>query len=254
MTKILRDTWLIFQQNMFITLKNPVFAVVGLFNPLCFLILFAPLLKSLATLPHFGSGDPLTMFLPGLLIMMSLYATSYVGFGLIGEIRVGMLERFWVSPVSRVALVLGRALRDVMVLLVQSLLLIGFSYISGLKASGAGIIITLGLVALVGLVLSSLSYTLALLLKDEKALAAVINFFLLPTQFLAGVTLPLTLGPKWIQTVAHYNPLYYAVEGSRALFAGNFSDQSIFISFTLMILLSFLTSWFLIRTYRTNAV
>jgi ABC-2 type transport system permease protein len=252
--KIIRDTWLIFKHNLVITLRNPVFVLVGLFQPICFLVLFAPLLKSLTVIPAFAISNPLSMYIPGLMIMMGMYGTSYAGFSLITEWRGGILERLWVSPASRIALVLGKALRDVVVLLAQSIILIGLSFFFGLEANFTGICITLALVGLIGITLSSCSYTLALLLKEEKALAATINFFLLPIQLLAGVTLPLTLAPQWLKTLAKYNPLYHTVEGARDLFAGNLSTSSVYFSFVLMALLSIITVYFLIRTYKNKAV
>ncbi len=34
---------------------------------------------------------------------------------------------------------------------------------------------------------------------------------------LAGVLLPLSLGPKWLQIIAYVNPMYYVVEAARVL-------------------------------------
>jgi ABC-2 type transport system permease protein len=252
--KVLRDTWLIFKRSLLITLRNPVFVIVGLFQPICFLVLFAPLLKSLASIPHFLIGNPMTMFIPGLVIMMGMYGTSYAGFSLITDLRQGIIERLWVSPVSRIALVLGKSLRDVVILLGQSIFLILLSFFFDLEANIVGILVTLGLVALIGLTLSSASYILALLLKEEKALAATINFFILPLQLLSGITLPLTLAPQWIKTTAHYNPLYHTVEGARALFAGNFTHEAVLVSFILMSLLSIASTYALVRTYKTRSV
>ena len=47
-------------------------------------------------------------------------ATFFVGFGLIAELRAGVIERTRVTPVSRLALLLGRSLRDVVTLLFQA--------------------------------------------------------------------------------------------------------------------------------------
>src|ERR1700730_8599789 len=71
--KLLYDTRLIFLRSLQITLRNPVWIVFGLFQPLCFLLLFAPLLEKIAGNPAFGSSNSLTVFTPGLLIMIALY-------------------------------------------------------------------------------------------------------------------------------------------------------------------------------------
>src|SRR5579859_3505776 len=113
---LMYDTALIFHRSLQRTLRNPVWIFFGLFQPLCFLLLFAPLLEKLTSNPAFGSDNSLTVFTPGLLIMIALYGTSFVGFGFIDDIRSGVIERFRVTPINRTALLLGRVLRDVFIL------------------------------------------------------------------------------------------------------------------------------------------
>ena len=50
--KLLRDTWLIFQRQMQLVLRNPVWVIIGVVQPLYFLFLFGPLLK-----PALGVAD-----------------------------------------------------------------------------------------------------------------------------------------------------------------------------------------------------
>ena len=175
--KLLNDTMLMYTYMMRATLRNPIFVVIGLFNPLCFLFLYAPLLKELSNTAYFSGANTLAIFLPGLLVMMGMYATSYAGFKLIDEIRTGLIERLWVSPVSRLGIILGRQLRDLTILLIQALILIGLAFAIGLDADLTGVVLTLLLVLLVGTSLAACSYILALLFKEEEALAASINFF-----------------------------------------------------------------------------
>ena len=49
----------------------------------------------------------------------------------------------------------------------------------------------------------------------------------LPLLLLSGVLLPLTLAPAWLRTLSAINPLAYAVDASRALFAGSLDDPSL---------------------------
>ena len=252
--KLLNDTLLMYKYTLRATLRNPIFVIIGLFNPLCFLFLYAPLLTELSQTSYFSGANTLSIFMPGLLVMMGMYASSYAGFKLIDEIRTGFIERLWVSPISRVALVLGRALRDMTFLLFQTSILVILSLFWGLEANIWGIMGTLLLVILVGMTLSSCSYILGLVFREEEALAASINFFIVPLQLLSGITLPLALAPLWLKRMAHCNPLSHVVDGSRSLFLGNFNDTSVFVSFTLMILLASFTLYALLRTYRSKAV
>jgi ABC-2 type transport system permease protein len=248
--RLFRDTWLLFGRELRVTLREPVWIFFGLFQPICFLLLFAPLLDGLAQTPGFPAGGALNVFTPGLLILMGMYGAAFVGFGLIADLRAGVIERLRVTPVSRLALLLGRALRDMLVLIVQSVLLILAAWPLGLHIEPLGILISLGLVALIGLALAACSYALALLLKSEDALAPTINFFVLPLQLLSGITLPLSLAPQWIRSVSAFNPLSYAVDAARALFNGLYQDPSVLQGFAALLIITLLSCWWAARAFR----
>ena len=57
----------------------------------------------------------------------------------------------------------------------------------------------------------------------------------LPTLLLAGVLLPIVLGPTWLRVLAHFDPLYYVVVGARALAAGSFSSDHVWQAFAVIV-------------------
>ncbi len=248
--KLLRDTWLIFQRNLIAILRNPVWVIIGLIQPILYLGLFAPLLDGIAKSPGFPPGGALTVFLPGLLIQLALFGAAFVGFGLIPELRSGLIERMRVTPVSRLALFLGRAGRDILVLLVQSIVLVVVAIPFGLEVDFAGFLITLGLLTLIGLVMTSFSYATALALKSEDALAPVLNTVVLPTMLLSGVLLPMTLAPAWLRAVSSVNPLKHAVDATRALFTGHLTDSSVARGLIIMGVLTILAVWWAVQSFR----
>jgi ABC-2 type transport system permease protein len=225
--KLLRDTWLIFERSLSLTLHNPVWVAVGLIQPLFFLILFGPLLEPLAGAPGFPGGNAFNVFVPGLLIQLALFGTAFVGFELIAQLRYGVIERMRVTPVSRLALLLGRALRDVLILLVQAVLLVVAALPFGLRVNLLGMAVMLGLLALIGLLMVSISYALALWLRSEDALAPLLNTVTMPLLLLSGILLPMTLAPLWLRAISRLDPLSYAVDAARALFNERLADTSI---------------------------
>ncbi len=94
------------------------------------------------------------------------------------------------------------------------------------------------MLALVGLVMAPLSYTIALWLKSEDALAPFLNAIALPLLLLSGILLPMTLAPKWLQVMAAINPLSHAVNALRAVFIGNFADPEVYWGVGLLIVLA----------------
>lgn len=236
--RTLRDTWLIFERSMILTLRNPVWLIMGLMQPILYLVLFGPLLKNIASMPGFPPGGAFNVFVPGILVMTALFSSAFVGFGLCDELREGVVERMRVTPMSRVAMLLGRSLRDVVLLLAQALVLVALAVPFGLSINGAGVVVAFCLLALVGLVMSPMSYTLAIVLGSEDALAPTINAIALPLLLLSGVMLPMSLAPGWLQTLATFNPLYYAVVATRDLFNASFGDREVVVGVVVMVVLA----------------
>lgn len=236
--KIVRDIWLVFERYMGLFLRNPAPVVIGIVQPLLYVLLFAPLLKSIATTRGFPPGGAYNVFVPGLIIQLGLFGAASVGFGLIHELRIGVIERMRVTPVSRLALLLGRALRDVLTLVVQALIIVLLSLPFGLSIHPAGLLIVLGLLALIGLLFASIAYALALWLKSEDSYAPLIFTASLPLLLLSGVLLPLTLAPDWLRRVADANPLSYAVDAARAVFNDHLADASVVKGVAIMAVLA----------------
>jgi ABC-2 type transport system permease protein len=188
--------------------------------------------------------------MPGLLIQLGMFGCAFVGFGLIAELRAGVIERMRVTPVSRLALLLGRAFRDVLILIVQAVLLIAISVPFGLNVNWTGAAIPLGLMILLGLLMSSCSYALALALKSEDALAPMLNSVIQPLLLLSGILLPLTLAPRWLRVVASINPLSHVVDAARALFNGHLTDVSVGRGIIILTVLVILSLWWAANSFR----
>ena len=242
--RVLRDTLLVFQRSMGQTLRNPVWVVVGLMQPIYYLFLFGPLLKKVAeSTPDYG-GNAYNIFVPALLVQMALFGCVFVGFGLIAELRYGVIERMRVTPMSRLSMLLGRAGRDIAVLCFQSTMLVLMSIPFGLHITLGAVLIIFALLALIGLGMACLSYGLALLLRSEDALAPLLNAVFLPIMLLSGMLLPLSLAPGWLRAIGHANPFYYAVEAAREAFKTPLAGGTIVAGIAVAAALAALTvSW-----------
>jgi ABC-2 type transport system permease protein len=221
MTTSLGQTLLVFRRSLRLSLRQPVWVVMGLTQPILYLALFGPLLEKVADTPGFPAGDPWQVFVPGLLVQLGLFGAAFVGFGLVEEIRNGVVERERVSPASRTALLLGRVLRDVVVLVFQGVLLVLTAVLFGLDAPVLPMLAGIAVVAVLGGAFASVSYALALKLKSEDALVPILNGTVVPLLLLSGILLPMTLAPGWLETLSDVNPLKHVVDGVRAMFLGD---------------------------------
>ncbi|MEU8229495.1 ABC transporter permease [Actinoplanes sp. NPDC048967] len=234
--KLVRDTALIFQRQMQLLLRNPVWILVGIFQPVMYLLLFAPLLK-----PALGvrtNAEAYEIFVPGLLVLLAIFGGLFQGFGLIAELRAGVIERSRVTPVSRFALLLGRSLRDTVSLLAQAVIITLLALAFDLRVFIGNLLLAYLMLALISLMTSALSYGVALAVKSEDALAPLMNTVAQPVLLLSGILLPLTFAPGWLQAVADWNPFSWAVNGVRALFLGDLGAPAVWQGLLIMAVLA----------------
>ena len=216
MTGLVTDTRTVFSRELRPTLRQPFTIIISMVQPLVFLALFAPLL------PEVEGGSALQWFVPGIVVMSCLFATSMTGSNLLFEIQTGSHERMLVTPLRRSALLIGRALKEIVPMFAQAALIVAICIPFGFKLSLGGALI--GLLILGGFCtgLGALSYTLALASKNQEWLFWTVQQTLLfPLLLLAGMLLPVDGGPGWLQTLSKFNPLTYVVNAERALFNGD---------------------------------
>jgi ABC-2 type transport system permease protein len=224
------DTLLVFRRQMRLSLRNPAWVIIALVQPILYLALFGPLLTKLpigvlgGAAGSGGVAVAYKFFVPGLLIQLGLFGSTFVGFAIISDWRAGVIERFRVTPVSRLAIMSGRVLRDVLALVVQAVILVLAGVAFGLRAPVSAVLLGLGFIVLVAIGLASASYATALLIKSEDAFAPLLNSVVLPLVLLSGIMLPMTLGPGWLQGVARVSPFRYIIDAMRSAFTGHYAN------------------------------
>jgi ABC-2 type transport system permease protein len=221
--RFLRESFIVFRRQLRMNLRNPAWVIIGMLQPVLYLLLFGPLLKPLIT--QFGATNAYTFFVPGMLVQLGMFGAFFAGFSLIGEWREGVIEAERVTPASRTALLVGRLVRDVLQLLVQALILVGLGYLMGMRGSVGGIVFGVLLTLLVGGACAAASNALALTTKSEDVMAPVINMVMMPVLLLSGILLPMTIGPKWLLNVSDWMPFRWVVDAVRTAFSGDFATS-----------------------------
>lgn len=89
--KFLREVYLFYSREMRQTSRNPVFIFMSITTPVLYLTLFAPLLKNFAASMGAPSEGVYDMFVPGMLVMMAFFGGFFAGFGVIDELRAGVV-------------------------------------------------------------------------------------------------------------------------------------------------------------------
>lgn len=220
-----RDTWNVLTREMKPVVRDPFTLIFSLLQPLVFLGLFTPLLVGTSGAPI---GETLQWFVPGVLVMIVLFGTGATGSNLQYEMMTGSHERTLVSPLSRSSLLVGRALKEVAPIVVQAIIIVLIAWPFGFAVDVLGLVIGLALLAVFGVGLGSLSYTLALKTKDREWLFwGVQQMLIFPLLILSGMLLPLDEAPGWMQAVSAVNPVNWVVQAERALLGGDLGDITV---------------------------
>ena len=237
--KLIRDTGLLQWRYTLQYLRNPVWLFVGLSTPLLYLALFAPLLSNI-----YPGRNVLDFFLPGILALLAFGSGISMGFGTIFELQAGVVERFRVTPTSRLALLLGPLVSGMSWVFLFDLVLVVVGVAFGFTVHLGGLLVLAVLLGLFMIAMASFSVAIALVTREISAFAAVVNGLNLPILLLAGVLLKIQSGPEWMRVLAHFNPLYYLVTASRSLSHGTFTGGATWQAFAVIVpLCGLLAAW-----------
>ena len=214
-TTLPRETGLVLEREARPLLRSPFQMIISILQPLVFLAMFAPLL------PGEELGATLQWFVPGMVAMACLTAASMTGSNLMLEMQTGSHERLLVSPLSRTALLLGRAFKEVLPVVSQTLVLVLVASPFGFEVHPVGVAVGILLMALFNIGVGALSFALGLASKEQDWMFWTVQQTLLfPVLLSAGVLLPLDDVPVWLRWMSQVNPLTHVVEAARQLFGG----------------------------------
>lgn len=137
---------------------------------------------------------------------------------LVLDIQNGYFDRLLLSPVNRLALLLGLMVADLVLAAALTVPVILLGLVAGVsfEAGVLGILAIIGLSALWSLVYAGFPYAIAL--KTGNPAAVNMSFLLFfPFVFLTSTFLPREALSGWLDTVATWNPITYILDGLRSL-------------------------------------
>jgi ABC-2 type transport system permease protein len=237
--------------------RQPWFVAVTLVQPVIWLLLFGALFKKIVEIPGFHGHSYIAFLAPGVVVMTAMFNSAWSGMALIEDINRGVTARFLVSPVRREALITGRIVKEAVVVVIQSLIIVGLALIVGATFPGgvAGVAALFVVSALLGATFGALSNGFGLIMRQEEALIGAVQFIVLPLTFLSSTFLESNLMPRWIQHVSDFNPVNWGVVAGRAATSshpdwGLVASRTAFLAGLLVLCLAFATRAF--RSYQRS--
>src|SRR5262249_16647376 len=142
---------------------------------------------------------------------------------IIEDRREGFLQSVLVAPVSRFAVVLGKALGGTILATAQGVIFLLLAPTVGISFTVTSALLALLIMLIVSFALTSLGSCIAWRMSSTQGFHAIMNLFLMPMWFLSGALFPsdgVAFAPlRWIMQI---NPLTYGLAAlQRALYWGH---------------------------------
>ncbi len=174
---------------------------------------------------------------------------------MIEEIDRGTLNRFLVTPASRLAIMNASVAEQAVSTTVQTLIIVALGYAGGARYPGGAVGIVVVVIAsiLVGVMWGGLSNMAGMLLRSREAIIGVYTFFMLPLMFLSSAFIPPAFMPGWMQAIASRNPLNWEVQIGRDALAASTDWSAVGVRLGGLLALALLAVAISVTTFRSYA-
>jgi ABC-2 type transport system permease protein len=231
--------------------RDPAAVVPALVVPLFFFVVNVGSLQNIAEL-----GDPDFDYKAFQLPVAIVFAVTGISRAstLVLDITGGYFDRMLMTPLNRMALLLGLMVADFVMVVMLSIpvVLLGFAVGVRFETGLAGIALFILLGACWGVAFTGFPYAVALRTGSPAAVnSSFILFF--PFAFLTTAFMPEEALTGWLATIAHYNPVTYLLAGLRSLIMQGWDAAALGKAFAAVMLVA-LVSQFLAFSALRNRV
>jgi len=247
----IKHSWFLALRQIRFILRQPWFIGVTLVQPIIWLVLFGALFKNITQIPGFSSPSYIDYLTPGIVIMTALFSSGWVGMAFIEAMDRGVMNRFLTAPANRASLIAGSLIYSAIMSAVQSLIILGMAALSGAHIpSIGGIALLLVVTTLITIAFGSFSNSVALTLRKQESLIGAVNFLILPLTFLSSTFMQQNLTPKWMQVLAPFNPVNWAVTAGRTALSADLDWAMLAQQSAYLAMLALACAWLSTRAFR----
>jgi ABC-2 type transport system permease protein len=216
------DTQSLFIRYLTKLFRNPILLATNLGTPLLFLVLFSQLLTKLSIFLPGVNGGYLAYLTPGVIVLSAMTGATLGGVAIANDLNSGFLSKMLLTQVNRSAILLGRLLTDVTVVVAQSVITIIVAFAMGVRFyyGFPGLLLILVTVAFFELALSGIFLFIGMRSRKTETISAIGSVVFFPLIFVSSSMFPVSFFPAWAQTISKYNPVSYASDVTRQLVQG----------------------------------
>jgi ABC-2 type transport system permease protein len=227
------------------TVRQPAYVVITLVQPMIWLLLFGQLFKRVVEIPGFTGGSYIDFLTPGVVAMTVLFSSGWTGMAYIEDMDRGVMDKFLSSPVSRGAMMASSTVNQAVSTVIQSLVIVAVGVLAGARYDGGvpGVLVMFAAAVLLAGSFSALSNGMALIVRTRESLIGFSTMLTLPLSFLSSAMMDKAAAPDWIQTVAAYNPVDWAVVASRQALSADPDWSMVWIRLAGLAAVALVTGW-----------
>jgi len=219
MSHAISDALVVTKRQWLQLVRVPEVLIFSTIQPVMFVLLFRYVFGgSIST--GIPGVDYVQLLMPGIFVQTVAFTLAGTAVGLAEDMQKGLIDRFRSLPISRGAVVFGRALGDgllnIVVLFVMGLagFLVGWRPDSGLFKVMLGFIFLL----FFGFAMAWIGILIGLSVRSARVANAAVFIAVFPLTFLSNAFAPTTGMPRPLQYFAEWNPVSTMVAACRELF------------------------------------
>jgi ABC-2 type transport system permease protein len=228
-----RQVLLLARRSVIRTLRQPAMVVPSLVFPLLLLAINSSGLESATRLPGFPTDSYFAFALAIAFVQGALFSANSAGTNVASDIESGFLSRLSLTPLRKVALLMGQLTGILALGLIQALtfVAVGLIFGEGIAAGVGGVVVIVLLSLVISLAFGCIGAFVALRAGNGEAVQGVFPLFF-AALFLSSMALPRDLIEiGWFQTVADWNPVSYMLEGIRSLVIEGWNGEALALGF-----------------------
>ncbi|HEX6268817.1 MAG TPA: ABC transporter permease [Anaerolineales bacterium] len=248
----LRALFVIARKDWKVFWRYPLNAISHIFQPIIWITpvyfmgkAFSTNGQALGFAAYSGTGDYMSFILIGTVLGNFILTVFWgMGYALKEDMDAGVLESNWLTPVSRLLILIGRTLTSLLTTSITSLIMLAIAgALFGFKPSGNTLAAFLTAIPmLLGLYGFGFAFAaIVLIMREANTLVDVSSFLV---QGFSGTNFPVKSLPYWLIPVAMMLPLTYGLDAVRGILLKTNTLLPINVEVLLLIVFMFLMLWF----------
>lgn len=212
-----RTVGMVWKREMIRLRRTPTRIITGMAQPLLFLFVMGADLGRLIEQQNTLGFDYQEFLFPGILCMSIIASSLFSAISVVWDREFGFLREMLVAPVSRSAIVLGKALGGGSVAAAQGVILIVTAPLVGVSLTPLRVLGLLVALLLLAFAMTAFGMVLATRMERMESFQMVMAMVLQPMIFLSGTVFPLNDLPGWLAVLTRFNPATYGVDLARRI-------------------------------------